>query len=73
MPAVRVSVECLGEGVYASFDGFHVWVHTDRPSPGYPLPDAPPGRMEVALDPETFAALVAYTIERWRLQWLGAE
>jgi hypothetical protein len=40
----------LGDGVYASFDGHHVWLRVGSH-------DAEPG---IALEPEVFAALVQY-------------
>lgn len=40
----------LGDGAYASFDGYQIWVKADRDG----------RRHEVALEPETFAALVKY-------------
>jgi len=42
--------EYLGDGVYASFDGYHIWLHVGdhRSEP------------VVALDPEVLAALFRY-------------
>jgi len=40
----------LGDGVYATFDGFHVWLVTDR--------DEGPHR--IALEPAVLVSLVAY-------------
>lgn len=37
----------IGDGVYASFDGYHIWLKTQQ-------------GMEVALEPEAFTALVKY-------------
>jgi hypothetical protein len=43
--------EYLGDGVYASFDGWQIWLHTERES----------GHIErIALDPATFDALATY-------------
>ena len=39
----------LGDGVYASFDGFSVWLAVDEPENNV-----------VALEPETFVALCKY-------------
>ena len=40
----------LGDGVYASFDGWHIWLHLgSHDSPGL-----------VALEPEVLSALMAY-------------
>lgn len=43
--------EYLGDAVYASFDGYHVWVETSN---GLGLTNS------VALDPDVFARLIAY-------------
>lgn len=40
----------LGDGVYASFDGYQIWLDTRRQSPVN----------RIALDPHTFNALKAY-------------
>lgn len=40
----------LGDAVYASFDGYHIWLHLNRH-------DNPP---LIALDPYVFEALVEY-------------
>jgi hypothetical protein len=43
--------EYLGDGVYASFDGFYIWLTTERES----------GRIErIALDPPLLNALSGY-------------
>lgn len=42
----------LGDGVYASFDGFHIWLAANNPN-----------NKTVALDPSVFDNLVAY--EKW--------
>jgi hypothetical protein len=42
--------EYLADGVYATFDGYQVWLHTER----YPV------WVSIALEPETFDALLAY-------------
>lgn len=43
--------EYLGDGVYASHDGFHIWLQVERED----------GSMaRVALEPEVFQALVDY-------------
>lgn len=40
----------LGDGVYASFDGYQIWLRVERD-----------GRHErIALEPETYASLVDY-------------
>lgn len=41
----------LGDGLYASFDGYHVWLRA---------PQAFGPDHKVALEPEVWAALVAY-------------
>ena len=43
----------LGDGVYASFDGFQIWLRTQRES----------GWHEIALDAYTFDALLKYAEE----------
>ncbi|MCO4170235.1 hypothetical protein K8D10_00265 [Aeromonas veronii] len=40
----------LGDGVYASFDGYQIWLRTE----------AMDGVNEIAIDDQTWAALVAY-------------
>ena len=40
----------LGDGVYASFDGYQIWLRTDRDE----------GRHVIALEPAVFEALVVY-------------
>ncbi len=41
----------LGDGVYASFDGFMIWLGLDGQSYG---------TVKIALEPEVFSALVQY-------------
>jgi hypothetical protein len=43
----------LGDGVYASFDGYHIWLQTDSH-----LEHEATNR--IALEPEVFTALVQY-------------
>lgn len=40
----------LGDGVYARFDGYQIWIRTPREG----------GDHEIALEPGVFDALVAY-------------
>lgn len=42
--------EYLGDGLYASFDGYHIWLRAPREN----------GDHEVALEPPVWAALVRY-------------
>jgi hypothetical protein len=43
--------EYIGDGVYASFDGFNIWLQTEREL----------GRIErIAIEPETYHALQRY-------------
>jgi len=50
--------EYLGDGVYASFDGYHIWLRTgSHDSPG-----------RIALEPAVFAALVRYERRVWNVQ-----
>lgn len=39
----------LGDGVYASFDGFQIWLAVNRPD-----------NKQVALEPQVLQALIAY-------------
>ncbi len=45
----------LGDGLYASFDGWHVWLRAPRPG----------GEHRVALEPPVFAALVEFANRVW--------
>jgi hypothetical protein len=45
----------LGDGLYASFDGFTIWLRAPRDD----------GDHRVALEPEVFARLVAFANEKW--------
>lgn len=45
--------EYLGDGVYASFDGWHVWLEGN----------ADGGVNRIALEPQVFAALMRYHAE----------
>jgi hypothetical protein len=51
--------EYIGDGVYASFDGYTVWLHTDRAG----------GRHWLALEPEVMRSLNDFYTRR--LQELG--
>ena len=43
----------LGDGVYASYDGYHIWLKTQRD-----------GRWEsIALEPEVFQSLFHYALQ----------
>lgn len=45
----------LGDGVYASFDGYHIWLHlNDHRSPGL-----------IALEPDVYASLRDYAKRTW--------
>lgn len=55
MSTGKPSHEYLGDGVYASFDGYHVWLRTGSH-------DAPGG---IALEPSVFASLKRYYEARW--------
>jgi hypothetical protein len=41
----------IGDGVYAEFDGFQIWLRTDR---------GPDGVHEIALDADTFMHLMEF-------------
>ena len=43
----------LGDGVYARFDGYHVWLSTQEGS-------------DIALEPEVFRSLHDYVLRCWR-------
>ena len=43
----------IGDGVYASYDGFHIWLSTERLT----------GQHYIALDDTTYASLVAFVDE----------
>jgi hypothetical protein len=56
MPSDLRDHRYLGDGVYASFDGFQIWLHVgDHRNP--PV---------VAIEPAVFNALVAYAGRHWR-------
>lgn len=44
----------LGDGVYASFDGYQIWLKTDR-GDGV--------RNEIAIEPEVFESLTRYNAD----------
>jgi hypothetical protein len=46
----------IGDGVYASFDGWYVWLYTDRET----------GRDQIALEPAVFAKLSEFCKEVWK-------
>lgn len=50
-----VAPEYLGDAVYASFDGHHIWLHLDDHR----------SRGLIALEPEVFSALLAYAHRVW--------
>jgi hypothetical protein len=45
----------LGDGVYASFDGWYIWLAVERAG----------GRERVALEPQVFDALLGYAGRIW--------
>jgi hypothetical protein len=45
----------IGDGVYASFDGWHIWLHTQRDM----------GVDKIALDAAVFYNLIAYAKRVW--------
>lgn len=51
MPDINPQHEYLGDGVYASFDGYHVWLRTGSH-------DNEHG--QIALDPDVFESIVRY-------------
>lgn len=53
--------EYLGDGVYASFDGYQVWLRTQRG-----------GVHEIALEPAVFHALTDY-VERLKKKMAGQQ
>lgn len=50
---VKYPKRYLGDSVYASFDGWYIWLTTEN---GYP--DDP--RNKIALEPEVYQALINY-------------
>ena len=46
----------LGDGLYASFDGFSIWLRAPREN----------GDHLVALEPSVYAALTAFARDAWR-------
>lgn len=44
----------LGDGVYASFDGYQIWLETEREE----------GTHQIALDVHTYKALVEYAAKK---------
>lgn len=54
----------IGDGVYASHDGYQIWLRTGRESG---LPDE-----RIALDPGTYASLEAYAERLFGLPKRGA-
>ena len=53
--------EYLGDGVYASFDGYHIWLRTGAH-------EGPHVTNKIALEPAVFAALVEYERQVWDTQ-----
>ncbi len=51
----------LGDGVYASFDGYQVWL--DLRAQGFSFPTTPSGHQGIALDETVLKALYEY-VER---------
>jgi hypothetical protein len=51
----RNEPEYMGDGVYASFDGYQIWLRTQE-------------GMRIALDPDTYAAVRAYGAKIWELR-----
>lgn len=47
----------LGDGVYASFDGFQVWLSLDAQGPG---------KIEIALEPNVIGNLISYIDDVYR-------
>jgi hypothetical protein len=47
----------LGDGVYASFDGYHIWLHLGaHDNPGL-----------IAIEPAVYEALIHYARKVWRI------
>ncbi len=55
MPYDDPTCRYLGDGVYVTFDGWQVWLHTDR---------ADEGMHTIALEPTVFADLMKYVLGR---------
>lgn len=52
--------EYLGDSVYASFDGYHIWLRTGSHKESE-------ATNNIALEPSVFAALVAYQRKTWTM------
>lgn len=46
----------LGDGVYASFDGYQIWLHVENSESG--------DKWRIALEPDVFRKLVEYATEK---------
>lgn len=56
--------EYLGDGVYATFDGYQVWLHTERDVNVWNT---------IAIEPETFERLVEYRAKVYRRPDVNSE
>lgn len=57
-PLPPVEPSYLGDAVYASFDGYQIWLHLgDHRSPGL-----------IALEPSVYASLANYANTIWRME-----
>ena len=50
----------LGDAVWASFDGYQIWLHTEDGT----------GQPRIALEPEVWDALVAYKARIDKVKWM---
>ena len=53
MAIKKLPDEYLGDGVYASYDGYHIWLDVRAQAPGI-------GMYKIALEPEVLEALDRY-------------
>jgi hypothetical protein len=51
----KIAPRYIGDGVYASFDGWHIWLEVERED----------GTHKIALEPEVFSELVRYFKDAW--------
>lgn len=51
----EVQPKYMGDGVYAYFDGYHLWLTTQE-------------GMRIALEPEVYQAVLAYGAHIWSLK-----
>lgn len=58
MPKPEIEPEYMGDGVYASFDGYQIWLWTYREH----------GVHKIALEPAVYANIRAFGAKVWELK-----